>query len=148
VIVEAHVKILAPAAKVWATITNIHNSANFTKGIQRIVVLEQPKTGLVGFKWQETRMLFGEPTTVEKSIIAAQENAFYTTRAEDAGFVFLTTNQIKLTEDSVTLTGIHETRPQGFVARLKAIPLIFFRGAIRKAIVQDLDDIKAAIERS
>ena len=52
-------------------------------------------------------MLFGKPATVEKWITVAAENEFYKTRAEDGGFVFLTTKSIseciggmKLTESS------------------------------------------------
>ncbi|MBK9193598.1 MAG: hypothetical protein IPO17_01145 [Flavobacteriales bacterium] len=79
-------------------------------------------------------------------ITEAKENEFYKTRAEDSGFVFLTTNRISGSDGSVTLTGIHETQPQGFAARLKSLPMVFFKGVIKRAILQDLNDIKAAVE--
>jgi hypothetical protein len=49
--------------------------------------------------------------------------------------------------DGVTLTSSHDSRPQGFVATLQAIPMkLLFKGVIRKAILEDLQDIKAAVE--
>ena len=45
-----------------------------------------------------------------------------------------------------TLMSSHETQPQGIVARLQSLPLFLFKGVIKKAILQDLNDIKAAVE--
>jgi polyketide cyclase/dehydrase/lipid transport protein len=145
--VEASITINASTAAVWAATTDIANFAQLLSGVEEIEVVEKPATGLVGLRWRETRMLFGKPATVEKWITEAKENDHYKTRALDDGFVFLTTNRISESGDAVTLTGIHETRPQGFAARLKALPMVFFKGVIKKAILQDLNDIKAAVER-
>ncbi len=147
-IVEAQVTITGSKAAIWAAMTNITNAAEIISGIEKIEVVEKPASGLVGLKWRETRMLFGKPTAVEKWITEAKENAFYTTRAEDSGFVFLTTNRISESGGVATLTGIHETKPQGFVASLKALPMVFFKGMIKKAILRDLNDIKKAVEHA
>ena len=134
-------------AAVWAAITNIEGAAEIMSGIEKIEVVERPSNGLVGLKWKETRMLFGKPATVEKWITEAPENEFYKTRAEDSGFVFITTNRISGSDGCVMLTGIHETQPQGFAARVKSLPMVFFKGMIKKAILKDLNDIKKAIEQ-
>jgi len=146
-IVEAHITINATKASVWAATTDIERFAEVLSGVEKIEVVHKPATGLVGLKWKETRILFGKPATVEKWITEAKENAFYTTRAEDSGFVFITTNRISGSDGSVRLSGIHETQPQGFVASLKALPMVFFKGMIKKAILQDLNDIKTEVER-
>src|SRR6266478_4993619 len=93
-IVEARVTINGSKAAIWAAITNIENASETISGIEKIEVLEKPANGLVGLKWRETRMLFGKPATVEKWITDAAENEFYRTRAEDSGFIFLTTKSI------------------------------------------------------
>ena len=147
-IVEAQVTINASKAAVWAVIANIEHAAEIISGIEKIEVVEKPATGLVGLKWKETRMLFGKPATVEKWITEAQENEFYTTRAEQDGFVFITTNRITGSDGSVAFTAIHETIPQGFAAKLKALPMVFLKGVIKKAILQDLEDIKASAQRA
>jgi hypothetical protein len=147
-IVEAQVTINGSKAAIWAAITNIENASETISGIENIKVLEKPANGLVGLKWAETRMLFGKPATVEKWITDAVENEFYRTRAEDSGFVFLTTMRISESIGGMTLTSCHETKPQGIVARLKATPMFLFKGVIKKAILQDLNDIKAAVEKA
>jgi hypothetical protein len=94
-------------------------------------------------------MLFGKPATAEKWITDAIESAFYKTRAEDNGFVFLSTMSIAENRDgSLTLTSSHDSQPQGIVARLMSIPMaMFFKGVAKKAILQDLNDIKAVVEQ-
>jgi len=145
--VEAQVTINGSRAAVWAAITNIENAAEIISGVEKIEIVEKPASGLVGMTWRETRMLFGKTATVEKVIVAAAENKFYTTEARDGGFLFTTYHRIADHEGPLILRSIHETKPQGFIAWLKAIPMTFFKGVIKKAVLQDLNDIKAAVER-
>jgi uncharacterized membrane protein len=146
-IVEAQVTIDGSKAAIWAVITDIENAANIISGIESIEVVEKPANGLVGLKWRETRMLFGKPATVEKLITDADENEFYTTRAEDSGFVFLTTMRISERSSGMTLSSSHDSKPQGFAARVQSIPMVLFKVVVRKAIMQDLDDYKSAVEQ-
>src|SRR6516225_3626768 len=147
--VEAQVTINGSKAAVWAAITNIENASETISGIENIEIVEKPANGLVGLRWRETRMLFGKPATAEKWITDAAENAFYKTRAEDNGFVFLSTMSIsENSRGSMTLTSSHDSQPQGIVARLMSIPMgLFFKGVAKKAILQDLNDIKSAVEQ-
>ena len=147
-IVEAQVTINGSKAAIWAAITNIENASETISGILKTEVLEKPANRLVGLRWRETRMLFGKPATAEKWITDAAENEFYKTRAEDGGFVFLTTKRISESSGGMTLTECHESKPQGIVARLMSIPMVlFFKGVIKKALLQDLNDIKSAVEQ-
>lgn len=148
-LVEVQVTINGSKEAVWAAITNIENAPEIISGIEKIEVLEKPADGLVGLRWRETRMLFGKPATAEKWITDASENAFYKTRAEDNGFVFLSTMSISENRTgSMTLTSFHDSQPQTIVARLMSIPMtLFFKGVAKKALLQDLNDIKAAVER-
>jgi hypothetical protein len=145
--VEAQVTINGSKEAIWAAITNIENASETISGIQKIDVLEKPANGLVGLKWRETRMLFGKPATAEKWITDAVENEFYKTRAEDNGFVFLSTMRISESSGGITLTSSHDSKPQGIVARLMSIPMFLFKGVAKKAILQDLNDIKSAVEK-
>ncbi|MEO8589905.1 MAG: SRPBCC family protein [Flavobacteriales bacterium] len=146
-IVEAQVTINGTKAAVWAALTNIENAAQIISGIDKVEVIEKPANGIIGLRWRETRMLFGKPATVEKRVIAGAENEFYTTEARDGGFLFTTYHRIADHEGPLILRSIHETKPQGFMASLKAIPMIFFKGMIKKAILQDLNDTKSVVER-
>jgi uncharacterized protein YndB with AHSA1/START domain len=146
-IVEAEVTINGSRAAIWTAITNIESASKTIRGIENIEVLEKPANGLVGLKWRETRMYFGKPATVEKRITDAAENEFYKTRAESDGFVFLSTMSISESGGGVTLTSSHDSKPQGIVAKLKSIPMPLFKGMVRKALLQDLNDIKSAVEQ-
>src|SRR5262249_16944838 len=118
-IVEAQVTINGSKEAIWAAITSIENASEIISGIEKIEVLEKPANGLVGLRWRETRMLFGKPATVEKWITDAAANSFCKTRAEDNGFVFLTTMSMSESSNgSMTLTSSHDSQPQGIVARL------------------------------
>ena len=145
--VEVQVTINGSREAVWAAITDIENAPKITPGILSIEILDKPASGFVGLKWRETRTLFGKPAIAEKWITDAAENEFYKTRAEDGGFIFLTTMRIRENSGGISLTSAHETRPQGVVARIQSLPLFLFKGVIKKAILQDLNDIKAAVER-
>jgi len=147
-IVEAEVTINGSKASIWAAITNIENASEIISGIENIEVLEKPANGLVGLRWRETRTLFGKPATVEKWITDAAENEFYKTKAVDGGFVFLTTKSISESSGGSTLTESHESKPQGIVAKLMTIPMrLLFKGVVKKALLQDLNDIKSAVEQ-
>jgi hypothetical protein len=146
-IVEAQVTINGSKAAIWAAITDIENASQIISGIKNIEVLEKPANGLVGLRWRETRMYFGKPATVEKWITDAAENEFYKTRAESDGFVFLSTMRISESSGGMTLTSSHDSRPQGIAAKLKSTPMILFKRVVKKALLQDLKDIKSAVER-
>ncbi len=146
-LVEVQVTINGSRAAIWAAITDIANAAEIISGIEDIEVLEKPANGLVGLKWRETRMLFGKPATADKWITDAVENEFYKTRAEDGGFVFLSTISISESSGGMTLTSCHDSRPQSLGARIMSIPMgLLFKGVAKKALLQDLNDIKAAVE--
>jgi len=147
-LVEAQVTINGTKAAIWAAITDIEHASEIISGIENIEVLEKPAHGLVGLKWRETRMLFGKAATAEKWITDAAENEFYKTRAEDRGFVFLSTTRISESSGGLTLTSSHDSKPQGIVAGLMSIPMgLLFKGVAKKALLQDLNDIKSAVER-
>ncbi len=146
-IVEARVSINGSRAAIWAAITNIENASQIIGGIENIEVVEKPANGLVGLRWRETRTLFGKPATVEKWITEAVENEFYKTQAEDGGFVFLTTKRISESRAGMTLTESHESKPQGIKAILSVPMLFLFKGVVKKALLKDLNDIKAAVEQ-
>ena len=147
-VVEARVTINGSRAAVWAAITDIENAPATISGIQQIEVVEKPANGLVGLRWRETRMLFGKPATAEKWITDAAENEFYKTRAESDGFVFLSTTSLSERNGGIEVTTLHDSQPQGIVASLMSIPMsLLFKGVARKALLQDLNDIKSAVER-
>lgn len=147
-IVDVQMTINGSKAAIWAAITNIENAAETISGIEKIEILEKPVNGLVGLKWRETRMLFGKPATADKWITDAAEYEFYKTRAESDGFIFLSTMSISESSGGMTLTSVHDSRPQTIATKIMSIPMVlFFKGVAKKALLQDLRDIKSAVEQ-
>lgn len=146
--VEVQININATRLEVWKVVANIRNASEVIKGIDKIEIIKEPTNELVGLKWRETRMYFGKPTAIEKWITDAIENEFYKTRAEMDGFVFLTTMTISENSGNVILSSSHETQSRGIIAGIKSLPMIFFNGVLKKAILQDLNDIKLTVEHN
>jgi hypothetical protein len=144
--VEAQITIKADKTAIWSVITNIRGTAEIISGVKKIEILNEPANGLVGVKWRETRMYFGKPAAIDKWVTDAVENKFYKTRAEMDGFIFSNTMTLSDDGDNIILTSSHETKSQGIIAKIKSLPMIFFRGMLKKAILQDLNDIKTAVE--
>lgn len=144
----AQISIEKNAEAVWAVITDIRRFPQIIEGVEKIDVLEQPATGIIGLRWNETRLYFGKPSTIEKRIVDARDQSFYTTESIMDGFVFSTTLTISAVGNHVVLKSSHETTTIGFIAKLKSIPMIFFKGILKKAIRQELEDFKVAIEHT
>ena len=148
-LVEVQVSINGTRAAIWAAITNIENATDIISGIERIEILDKPASGLVGLKWRETRMLFGKAASADKHITDAVVDEFYTSKAESDGFIFLSTTRISEVKGGLVLMSAHDSQPQGIVAKIMAIPMtLLFKGVAEKAVLQDLNDIKAAVEQA
>lgn len=146
--VEVLVEIDGTKEDIWRVITDIENSVDTISGIEKVEVLEKPATGIVGLKWRETRTLFGNTATEVMWITEANENQSYKTRAESHGAVYVTTLVITEGDEGVHLGMNFEGTPQTFGARMmSALTGPMFKGATEKALLQDLMDIKAKVEK-
>jgi ribosome-associated toxin RatA of RatAB toxin-antitoxin module len=134
--------------EIWDVIIDISNSADFISGIEEVEILENPSAGLVGLKWQETRTLFGQTATEIMWITEAVENDYYKVRAENNGAVYLTNFFITETDGVSTLKMEFSGEPQSFGAKIiAALSGFMFKKATQNALLQDLEDIKAAVEK-
>lgn len=147
--VEVEVRIQASKSAIWALISDMENTPKIIRGIEQIEIVNKPATGLIGLRWRETRILFGKPATAEKWITDAVENEFYQTRAESDGFIFLSTTRIVEEHGVMRLISVHDSQPQTWQTKLMVIPMrLFFKGVAKKALMQDLMDIKSALEQA
>lgn len=139
--------IAATPTKVWNVITDIENATDRISGILAIEVLEKPKSGVVGLKWKETRKFAGKEADEVMWITDATKPRFYTTRAESHGSIYTSRFDIEKTDDGCVLTMGFD----GQAVSLGAKILWFLtgwmaKGPMKKAITEDLADIKAAAE--
>jgi hypothetical protein len=113
-----------------------------------IEVLEKPKTGFVGFKWKETRKMFGKEATEIMWVTDSVENEYYSTRAESHGSVYV--SRLSLTESAgvTTLTMSFSGEAQSLVARvLSALMGFLIKSSMKKELHKDLVDIKNYVEQ-
>ena len=145
---KTQVEIQGSKEKIWGVISDIENASNTITGIEKIEILEKPKDDLVGLKWRETRTLFGKTATEIMWITDAVKNESYKTRAESHGAVYITNLFISEQDGKTSLTMDFSSKAQNFGAKFLSAAMGFmFKNATKKALQQDLNDIKAAVEK-
>jgi len=141
------IHIQADKAAIWQVITDINNAASNISGIEEVEVLEQPDSGLVGLKWRETRTLFGKTATETMWITDTETNKYYRTRAENHGAVYISEMAISEENGENYLSMSFKGEPQTFGTKvMSALMGWMMKGATQKAVRQDLEDIKKAVE--
>jgi uncharacterized membrane protein len=146
--VTVEMEIAAPRADVWRLVTDIENAPATIKAIERVEVLERPRTGIVGLKWRETRTMFGKTATEVMWVTNAVEGSHYETRAESHGSVYKTRIDLHDRHGRTCLAMTFEGEPQSVGAKIMwGLTGFLFKGATRKALAKDLEDIRDALER-
>lgn len=145
---STRISVNASPKTLWAIISDIEHATERISGIEKVEVLEKPESGLAGLKWRETRSMFGKQAVETMWITEAEENHYYQTRAENHGMVYISRMFITK-ENGQTFVGMSfEGKPQTFGARIMgALMMPFFKKATKKALLQDLQDIKKAAEK-
>ena len=144
---EVNELIAGSKAQVWNVITDIEKSPSFITGLEQVEILEQPKNGLVGLKWKETRTMFGQTATEIMWVTDAEEHVSYQTRAESHCAVYKSGFMLNEENGKTRLTMSFEGTPNSFFAKLMSVitnPI--FKNATAKAFKQDLNDIKRRVE--
>ena len=147
--VSTSIEIEKPREDVWKAITDIENAQGRISSIVAIEVLEKPEAGFVGFKWKETRKMFGKEATEIMWVTDSVENEYYSTRAESHGSVYV--SRLSLTESAgiTTLTMSFSGEAQSLVARILSTLMGFLiKGSMKKELQKDLVDIKNYVEQS
>ena len=143
----SQVDIKAPPKAVWNVVSDIENAANTIQAIEKIEILEKPRGKLVGLKWRETRKMFGKTATEVMWITNATEASQYETRAESHGSIYTTRVSVQPHDSGTRLQMEFEGKPVTFGAKVTwGLMGFMFKGATRKALQKDLEDIKKKVE--
>ena len=112
------VQINADKSTIWQAITDIEHCDQMIEGINKVKILNQPKNGLVGLKWQETRKMFGKEAVETMWITEAVDMQYYSTRAENHGTVYLSKLALSDEGKGVQLTMSFTAQSQTFMAKI------------------------------
>jgi len=141
------VNIEKPLEDVWKVITNFKDCPTFIESIIKLEILEEPKDTLIGFKWKETRVMFGKEATETMWITNYEVNKFYQTRAESHGSIYISKLSLEPTEDRTQLTMSFSAKAQTLIAKIMSSLMGFaIKGSMEKALMKDLNDIKSHLE--
>lgn len=145
--ISTSIDIHAPKEDVWKVITDMESAPERIEAIQSVEILERPEHGLAGLKWTETRTLFGKQASETMWVTEAETNSFYKTRAESHGAIYLSTISVEENDGVTTLSMQFGGKPVTFGAKLMSgLMGWMFKGATKKALVKDLEDIKKVVE--
>jgi len=143
------INIAQPKEVVWQAICDIAHSNHMISAILAIEVLHQPRDGIIGLKWRETRKMFGKEATEVMWITDAEENQYYSTRAENHGAVYITHLELTDVAGASQLTMTFSMQAQSTFAKIMASCMGFLmQGSMKKMLYQDLVDIKKAVEQN
>lgn len=138
----------APAAKVWAVISDIPGSASTLSGIKSVEMLSLGPYG-EGTRWKETRTMMGRSETVEMWVAQADPPRSTTVKALQGGADY--TSRMTLTErDGGTDLTMTFSAALANPSRLNKLAMAVFgklgSRATRKALAKDLAEIAAKAE--
>lgn len=145
--IKSSIDIKATPQKVWEIIIDIENAADRISGIEKVEILNRPEKGLIGLKWKETRVMFGKEADETMEIVASEAPKYYETHAENHGAIYTSKLEVTSNDSGATLTMSFKGEPQTFGAKLMSFLMTpLFKGATKKMVQKDLEEIKAFAE--
>ena len=146
--IKQQVEINADVEAVWQNISDIKNCDQMIPAIIKVEVLNDPTDGLIGFKWKETRKIFGKEADETMWIIEAMDNHYYKTQAENSGALYESTMMVEKIGNKTVLSMEFSGKALTFMAKILSFiftPLM--KGSMSKMIKKDLEDIRDFIEK-
>ncbi|MBO6792361.1 MAG: SRPBCC family protein [Balneolaceae bacterium] len=141
------VEVNAPKEEVWKAITDFENCQTYISAINNLEILHQPEDTLIGFKWKESRTMFGKEAVETMWITECEENSYNQTRAESHGSIYISRMAVESLGDKTKLSFSFKGEAVSFFAK---IMMKLMSGMMKKsmdeAMCTDLDDIKAYVE--
>mmetsp|Transcript_51599 Transcript_51599/g.154917 ORF Transcript_51599/g.154917 Transcript_51599/m.154917 type:complete len:171 (-) Transcript_51599:1672-2184(-) len=155
----ALVEILSPADNIWGVLTAIENWKDVISGIEDLVVVKGDASNFgPGLVWDETRTMFGRSETEQMELVEVDAERYYMKSiSESCGMAMEFYHIVKPAEAKVEHNGgggqssctleVHfASKSLTWSAWAFSWVGYLTRGMMRKVILQDLNDIKAAVE--
>ena len=145
--VEVQTTVTAPPERVFRIATDLENIAETMSGIDSAEVLTDGPFR-EGTRWRETRTLYGRQATEEMWVTGFDPPGSYVVEAESHGAHYRTEMTFAPADDGTRVTMVFSARPVSFFARLFSFLSAAMLKSVKKAIEQDMEDLKQAAESS
>ena len=136
-------RIDAPADAVFRTVAHVEQFSQALPHVLRVEFLSEVKSG-VGARFRETRMMMGREASTELEVTEYVENERVRIASEAGGALWDTVFTVAPDGEGTELKMVMDATPRTMSARM-TLPLVI--GAVRKAVEQDMDSVKAFCER-
>jgi len=136
----------APVEEVFARATDLAKAHEVIRGIEKIELLSEGPVGK-GTRFRETRIMFGRQATEEMEILEFEPPRRYTLGAQSHGCRYHSEYLLEPNGPGTVLQMTFEATPLTMVAKIMSVIMKPMMKSMGKLCNQDLDDLKAAIER-
>ena len=142
-----HISTLVDAAPelVFAAASDFQNAPERVSGIERVEMLTEGPLR-VGTRFRETRTMFGKQAVEEMEVIDLQPGRSYTLGADSCGCRFESVVSCTPEGTGTRLAIEMVSTPKTLAAKLMAPLGAVMAGAMKKAMQQDLEDIRRSVE--
>ncbi|MET0714123.1 MAG: SRPBCC family protein [Mycetocola sp.] len=144
--IQDSISINADRKRVFAVFCDLDKAATNVTAITRIEVLTGPAQLNVGTRWRETRTMFGKEATEEMWVTGFEPDVSYVAEAESRGTHYRSEYRFTPDGTGTRVDMTFEGTPLTLGARLAGVLGALFAGAAKKALHQDLVDLKRACE--
>lgn len=144
--IQDSISIDADRARVFEVFCDLDKAAVNVSGITKLKVLAGPAQLNLGTKWRETRKMLGQEATEEMWVTAYEQDVSYTVEAESRGAHYRSEYRFTPKAGGTRIDLSFEGVPLTFGARMADVIGALFAGAARKAMHQDLVDLKKVCE--
>lgn len=143
--VTVETTIRAAPERVFAIATDLPNIAETVSGIESVEVLTEGPVG-VGTRWRETRKMYGKTATEEMRVTGFEPPRSFVAEAESHGAHYTTEFRFEPEGLGTRLTLVFGARPLTLAAKVFSVVGVLMAGTVRKALEQDMEDVKRAAE--
>lgn len=144
--IQDNISINADRARVFEVFCDLDNAAANIGAITKLEVLAGPAQLNLGTRWRETRTMFGQEATEEMWVTRYEQGASYVAEAESRGTHYRSEYRFTPEGRSTRVDMTFEGSPVSLGARLVGVFGALFAGSAKKALHQDLVDLKRVCE--
>ncbi len=139
--------VAAPVPEVWAVFAAFRNAAGRIKGIKKIEILTDGPIG-VGTKFKETREMFKKEAVETMEVTAFEPNRLYTLECVSCGGHLKFTFRFAPKGPGTQIDVESNCRALTLFAKLfSPLTSLLMGPMMRKCMLQDIEDLKAVVEK-